>query len=126
MAHLLAHRLTNGVIEKGHRPSAVLETAARIFLGTTWGLHHPIQCHERKDNQFSHASFDLLAGNVYQSRLRGEQKVIADPPPHPPPQGGGKKRGGGEKKKQAGASSWGRAAGAGSGAAPREAGATSG
>src|SRR5207248_3502344 len=102
MAHLLAHRLTNGVIEKGHRPSAVLETAARIFLGTTWGLHHPIQCHERKDNQFSHASFDLLAGNVYQSRLRGEQKVIADPPPDPSPHGGGQEKEGGNKKKKSG------------------------
>src|SRR5205085_7613153 len=97
MAHLLAHRLTNGVIEKGHRPSAVLETAARIFLGTTWGLHHPIQCHERKDNQFSHASFDLLAGNVYQSRLRGEQKVIADTPPPPPPAGEGEQKEGRDK-----------------------------
>src|SRR5207248_9334229 len=110
MAHLLAHRLTNGVIEKGHRPSAVLETAARIFLGTTWGLHHPIQCHERKDNQFSHASFDLLAGNVYQSRLRGEQKVIADPHPDPPPEGEGKERGGGKKEEQGGGTCRGRPA----------------
>src|SRR5712691_10781254 len=58
LAHELAHPGSHLVVPVADGPSAVLEAAALVRLGTSGTLHHAVEREERADDKLAHF-FDL-------------------------------------------------------------------